>query len=404
MAVLLETSKGDVVVDLLVDEAPLACKNFLKLCKIKYYNNCLFHNVQKDFILQTGDPSGTGRGGTSLNGVLYGEQARYFADEISKERTHAKVGTVAMASAGKDLNASQFYVTAGASLDSLDGKHTIFGEVTEGLDAVARINEAFCDDTGRPWQNIRIRHTVVLDDPFEDPPGLGAHVPEGSPALARDEGDDRLEDDWAPAEEERPPEEAEKSARKAEAESRAVVLEMIGDMPDAGAKAEENIIFVCKLNPVTSEEDLEIIFSRFGKITSCDVIKDWKTGESLCYAFVGFETKAQAEQAYFKMDNVLIDDRRIHVDFYHSMYHQWRSRKKAGGAPPPPPQAPPRPGDRGGGGGPSPRRQRSRSPARREDGARDHHRHEGRRRHRHRHRRRGNGHGEERRRATRWED
>ena len=178
MAVLLETSKGDVVVDLLTEDAPLACKNFLKLCKIKYYNNCLFHNVQKDFIVQTGDPTGTGRGGSSVNGVLYGDQARYFEDEIPRgkdldlRRRHAKRGTVAMANAGKDLNASQFYITANDNLDSLDGKHTVFGEVAEGIDAVQRINEAFCDDRGRPWQNIRIRHTVVLDDPFEDPPQL----------------------------------------------------------------------------------------------------------------------------------------------------------------------------------------------------------------------------------------
>ena len=74
MAVLLETSKGDVVVDLLTEDAPLACKNFLKLCKIKYYNNCLFHNVQKDFIVQSGDPTNTGKGGESVYGKVYGEQ------------------------------------------------------------------------------------------------------------------------------------------------------------------------------------------------------------------------------------------------------------------------------------------------------------------------------------------
>jgi len=68
MAVLLETSKGDVVIDLLCEEAPVAAKNFLKLCKIKYYNNCLFHDVQKNFIVQTGDPTGTGKGGESIYG------------------------------------------------------------------------------------------------------------------------------------------------------------------------------------------------------------------------------------------------------------------------------------------------------------------------------------------------
>ena len=150
MAVLLETSKGDIVIDLLCEDAPVAAKNFLKLCKIKYYNDCLFHDVQKNFIVQTGDPTGTGRGGTSVFGRLYGDQARYFEDEIRETGgpTHDKVGTVGMASAGPDLNASQFYITTAAHLDSLDGKRTVFGEVTEGLDVLARINDAFCDDKG----------------------------------------------------------------------------------------------------------------------------------------------------------------------------------------------------------------------------------------------------------------
>ena len=335
MAVLLETSKGDIVIDLLCEDAPVAAKNFLKLCKIKYYNDCLFHDVQKNFIVQTGDPTGTGRGGTSVFGRLYGDQARYFEDEIRETGgpTHDKVGTVGMASAGPDLNASQFYITTAAHLDSLDGKRTVFGEVTEGLDVLARINDAFCDDKGRPWQNVRIKHTIVLDDPFDDPPHLDALIPaEGSPVPVRDPSDGRLEDDWQPEEDTRDAEEVERATAASEAKSRAVVLEMIGDLPNAEATPEENMLFVCKLNPVTTEDDLEIIFSRFGTVTSCDVIRDWKTGDSLCYAFVGFGTKKAAEQAYFKMDNVLIDDRRIKVDFSQSMHHQWRMYRKTGRA------------------------------------------------------------------------
>jgi peptidyl-prolyl cis-trans isomerase-like 4 len=64
-------------------------------------------------------------------------------------------------------------------------------------------------------------------------------------------------------------------------------------------------------------QDLEIIFSRFGNITSCDIIKDWKTGDSLCYAFLGFDSDEACEEAYFKMNNSLIDDRRIKVVHYH---------------------------------------------------------------------------------------
>lgn len=68
MSVILETSLGDITIDLYVKECPNTCKNFLKLCKIKYYNNCLFHNIQKDYIVQTGDPTGTGKGGESIYG------------------------------------------------------------------------------------------------------------------------------------------------------------------------------------------------------------------------------------------------------------------------------------------------------------------------------------------------
>ena len=68
MSVILETSLGDITIDLFVKECPNTCKNFLKLCKIKYYNNCLFHNIQKDYIIQTGDPTGTGKGGESIYG------------------------------------------------------------------------------------------------------------------------------------------------------------------------------------------------------------------------------------------------------------------------------------------------------------------------------------------------
>lgn len=104
-----------------------------------------------------------------------------------------------------------------------------------------------------------------------------------------------------------------------EAQANAQILEMVGDIPDADAKPPENVLFVCKLNPATTAEDLEIIFSRFGAILTCEVIKDLKTGDSLQYAFIEFENEDDCVSAYFKMDNVLIDDRRIHVDFCQSL-------------------------------------------------------------------------------------
>jgi peptidyl-prolyl cis-trans isomerase-like 4 len=114
--------------------------------------------------------------------------------------------------------------------------------------------------------------------------------------------------------------------RDRETKTRAKLLEIIGDLPDADMKPPENVLFVCKLNPVTSDEDLELIFSRFGKINSCEVIRDSKTGDSLCYAFIEFDQEKDCESAYFKMDNVLIDDRRIHVDFSQSVSKVWKRK------------------------------------------------------------------------------
>lgn len=129
-------------------------------------------------------------------------------------------------------------------------------------------------------QPTRIRHTAVLEDPFDDPPGLAEHIPDRSPepVFAAEPG--RLEEDWAPQDDTRDADEVEAANRANEAANRAVVLEMIGDLPDADVKPPSNMLFVCKLNPVTTDEDLEIVFSRFGHITSCDVIKDWKTGRA----------------------------------------------------------------------------------------------------------------------------
>ena len=91
MSVLIETTLGDLVVDLFPALCPRTAKNFLKLCKVKYYNGCVFHSIQKDHSVQTGDPTGTGRGGSSAYGLCYGDQARYFEHEIVKGLRHDKV-------------------------------------------------------------------------------------------------------------------------------------------------------------------------------------------------------------------------------------------------------------------------------------------------------------------------
>ncbi|KAH0707985.1 hypothetical protein KY285_010346 [Solanum tuberosum] len=293
MSVMIVTSLGDMVVDLFTDRCPLTCKNFLKLCNIKYYHNCLFHTVRKDFTMQTGDPTGTGFGGDSIYNFLYGDRARFFGDEIHSDLKHSKRGTVAMASAGTG---------------------------TEGFYTLNRINKAYVDDKGKPYQNIRIKHTYILYDRFDDPSQLADLIPDASPERKpKDEIDDdvRLEDDWMPKDEELGIRE------EKEAHTRAVILESVGDIPDAEMNPPDNVLFVCKLNPSTEEKTLYIILSRFGTVTSAEIIRDHKNGDSHCYAFIEFEDKESSEQAYFKMDNTQIDDRRIRVDFSQSVAKLW---------------------------------------------------------------------------------
>lgn len=321
MAVLLETSLGDLVIDLKVDVAPQACLNFLKLCKLKYYHNCLFHTVQKDYIVQCGDPTNTGRGGSSVFAKLPGLARRYFKDEISPLVKHAVKGTVAMANEKPNENGSQFYITLRDKVEHLDGKHTIFGTVAEGLETLEKMNVTMVDEKNAPYQNIRIWHTEILDDPFPDPEGLEPLIPPKSPEIIKDEVFKKIED---------AADEAELQERMAAtlAKSQATTLELLHDLPDADITPPDNDLFIAKLNPITQDGDLELIFSRFGPIKSCEIVRDWKTGDSLQYAFVTFENTKDCEQAYLKMHDCVIDDRRIFVNFSQSvskLWNKWRT-------------------------------------------------------------------------------
>ncbi|KAK5166783.1 Peptidyl-prolyl cis-trans isomerase cyp6 [Oleoguttula sp. CCFEE 6159] len=303
---------------------------------MKYYNFSPVYGVQKNFSFQTGDPIGPGSkdsdGGSSVWGLLGGSASKTFIPEFHPELKHVQRGTVSMATApgsrdpDERLAGSQFIITLGDGLEYLDGKAAVFGKVVEGFDALEKINTAFVDDTGRPLKDIRIRHTVILEDPYDDPAGLleppGSPVPSAAQLATVRIADDEEIDENADQEA------VEKLRREREARAQALTLEMVGDLPFAEVKPPENVLFVCKLNPVTQDEDLELIFSRFGKILSCEVIRDKRTGDSLQYAFIEFEEQKDCEQAYFKMQGVLIDDHRIHVDFSQSvskLSETWRT-------------------------------------------------------------------------------
>jgi peptidyl-prolyl cis-trans isomerase-like 4 len=303
--------------------------------------------VQKGFSFQTGDPIGPGQpnsdGGSAIWGLLPGTSSRTFKPEFNAKLKHIERGTVSMATVASSHDpderfaGSQFIITLGNDQDFLDGKAAIFGKVVEGFEVLDKIDDAFVDERGWPLKDIRIRHTIVLDDPYPDPNGL-VEPPESPVPTPAQLATVRIADDEE-LEEETDPVALEKLRREREAKAQALTLEMVGDLPFAEVKPPENILFVCKLNPVTQDEDLELIFSRFGKILSCEVIKDKKTNESLQYAFIEFENQKDCEQAYFKMQDVLIDDHRIHVDFSQSvskLSEHWRDgentkRRKTGG-------------------------------------------------------------------------
>ncbi|MDR1008323.1 MAG: peptidylprolyl isomerase [Campylobacteraceae bacterium] len=140
--VILETNSGNITIKLYPKVAPMAYENFTTLVKNGYYDNVTFHRVIKNFMIQGGDPTGTGMGGASIWG-------RPFPDEFSPYMLFEKPYLLAMANAGKNTNGSQFFITT-APTPWLNGYHTIFGEVIDGFDTVKAIENSATDKTDKP--------------------------------------------------------------------------------------------------------------------------------------------------------------------------------------------------------------------------------------------------------------
>jgi peptidyl-prolyl cis-trans isomerase B (cyclophilin B) len=143
--VVLETSKGDITLELYADKSPKTVTNFVTHAKNGYYDNLVFHRVIKDFMIQGGDPLGNGTGGESI----YGEE---FEDEIN-DMPMVK-GMIAMANRGPSTNGSQFFIMHGAEAPWLVGKHTVFGKVTEGMDVLDAIANSEVGPGDRPSEDI----------------------------------------------------------------------------------------------------------------------------------------------------------------------------------------------------------------------------------------------------------
>ena len=149
-AVTMNTSEGPVTIELFDEDAPKTVSNFKELAGQGFYDGVIFHRIIKDFMIQGGDPTGTGTGGPGYT----------FEDEINQHKIER--GVLAMANAGPDTNGSQFFIVTVDAAPWLDGKHTAFGRVSDGMDVVDRIEGTTTGPGDRPVEEIRIESVELI--------------------------------------------------------------------------------------------------------------------------------------------------------------------------------------------------------------------------------------------------
>jgi len=147
----IETTMGEIDADLYAKEAPKTVENFVTLAKKGFYDGIIFHRVIPGFMIQTGDPTGTGMGDPGYK----------FNDEFSPNLKHDKPGVLSMANAGPNTNGSQFFITE-VPTPHLNNHHSVFGQVTNGMDVVHKIANASRDANDRPRQEIKMTKVMVL--------------------------------------------------------------------------------------------------------------------------------------------------------------------------------------------------------------------------------------------------
>jgi cyclophilin family peptidyl-prolyl cis-trans isomerase len=147
----MQTNHGTIEIELFDDDAPKTVENFTKLARDGFYDGVIFHRVIPDFMIQGGDPTGTGSGGPGYQ----------FEDEFNDRKVVR--GALAMANAGPNTNGSQFFIVTAEATPWLDGKHTVFGQVTSGMDVVDTIEGVETDGRDRPRDEVRIEGIVIGD-------------------------------------------------------------------------------------------------------------------------------------------------------------------------------------------------------------------------------------------------
>ncbi len=149
----MSTTMGDIEIELYPSDTPKTVKNFLSLANKGFYNGVIFHRVIKNFMIQGGDPTGTGRGGASIYGGP-------FEDEFSVNLRHDSPGILSMANSGPNTNQSQFFITTVAT-PWLDARHSIFGKVIKGMDVVYAISEVETNPMDKPLQDVVMKNVIV---------------------------------------------------------------------------------------------------------------------------------------------------------------------------------------------------------------------------------------------------
>jgi cyclophilin family peptidyl-prolyl cis-trans isomerase len=153
MQAVIQTNHGPIQLELFPDDAPKTVDNFVKLANDGFYDHVIFHRVIPDFMIQGGDPTGTGSGGPGYS----------FEDEFNDHKVER--GALAMANAGPNTNGSQFFIVTTESAPWLDGKHTVFGRVTDGMEVVDTISEVPRDSRDKPHDDVVIEAVSVTAGP-----------------------------------------------------------------------------------------------------------------------------------------------------------------------------------------------------------------------------------------------
>jgi cyclophilin family peptidyl-prolyl cis-trans isomerase len=147
----IKTNMGDIKVDLNAKDAPTTVNNFVFLAREKFYDGVIFHRIIKDFMIQGGDPTGTGTGGPGYK----------FPDEPVKGKY--EVGSIAMANSGPNTNGSQFFICEGQQCTTLPPQYNLFGKVTDGIDIVHKIAAVQTDSSDRPMQEVKISTIEITE-------------------------------------------------------------------------------------------------------------------------------------------------------------------------------------------------------------------------------------------------